>query len=207
MKKFSILFVWGLLALSFTGFSQIKVNSTGKVGINNASPSYQLDVNGTFRLSESGYVLTFETGKFYPYSGNQSLGSSSKMWNSLYVRNAYLLNPPILLSDSDAKTDIRNIVETSKKLMLLRPVVYKMKEEFRSNEQTTKGNDELYDQFGFLAQEIREIFPELVKENDMGVLGVQYSGLIPILVKAFQDQQAEITVLKERIAKLEQETR
>ena len=82
-----------------------------------------------------------------------------------------------------------------------------MKEEFRSNEQTTKGNDELYDQFGFLAQEIREIFPELVKENDMGVLGVQYSGLIPILVKAFQDQQAEITVLKERIAKLEQETK
>ena len=84
------------------------------------------------------------------------------MWNSLYVRNAYLLNPPILLSDSDAKTDIRNIVETSNKLMLLRPVVYKMKEEFRGNEPITKGNDKHYDQFGFLAQEIREIFPELV---------------------------------------------
>jgi hypothetical protein len=181
------------------------VNSSGKVGINNASPSYQLDVSGTFRVSDSGYVLTFETGKFSPYSGNISLGSSSKMWHTLYVRDAFFLNAPTILSDLNAKTDIRNITSISDKLMLLRPVVYKLKEQSENSGQII--DKEQQDQFGFIAQELREIFPELVNENDMGVLGVQYSELIPLLVKAFQDQQAEIAVFKERIAKLEQGTR
>ena len=45
----------------------------------------------------------------------------------------------------------------------------------------------------FQAWEIQEVFPELVSENgDEKLLAVNYTSLIPVLVKAIQEQQKEI---------------
>lgn len=40
---------------------------------------------------------------------------------------------------------------------------------------------------GVIAQQLRQIIPELVSEDDNGLLGVNYIGLIPYLVKAVQE--------------------
>lgn len=40
---------------------------------------------------------------------------------------------------------------------------------------------------GIIAQQLRQIIPELVSEDDNGLLGVNYIGLIPYLVKAVQE--------------------
>ena len=55
---------------------------------------------------------------------------------------------------------------------------------------------------GVLAQEIQEVFPELVSEDDNEMLAVNYQGLVPVLINALKDQQSEIDELKEMVQKL-----
>nr|MBP6661273.1 hypothetical protein [Chitinophagales bacterium] len=47
---------------------------------------------------------------------------------------------------------------------------------------------------GFIAQEIRDILPDIVLESkdSMNTLLMNYSGVIPVLVKAIQEQQTQI---------------
>ena len=58
--------------------------------------------------------------------------------------------------------------------------------------------------FGFIAQEVREIFPELVYEDSEGMLSIDYNGFIPLLVDAYKEMKETATELKAKVA--EQET-
>lgn len=60
--------------------------------------------------------------------------------------------------------------------------------------------------YGFIAQEVREVMPDLVDEKD-GVLGLTMDGIIPVTIGAIQEQQrmleakdAEIAALKRELA-------
>lgn len=55
------------------------------------------------------------------------------------------------------------------------------------------------ERIGFSAQEIRQIFPEVVFEDDNGYLGIDYAGLVPILVTAIKEQELKIALLQEEI--------
>ena len=55
---------------------------------------------------------------------------------------------------------------------------------------------------GVLAQEIQEVFPELVTEDGNEMLAVNYQGLVPVLINALKDQQNEIDELKEMVQSL-----
>jgi hypothetical protein len=57
---------------------------------------------------------------------------------------------------------------------------------------------------GFVAQEIKEVLPELVEESENELLSVDYIGLIPVLVEGIKELQSKINVLEELLA--EQET-
>lgn len=56
---------------------------------------------------------------------------------------------------------------------------------------------------GFVAHELRKIFPELVSENKEGVLSVDYIGLIPVIVESIKEQQQIIDFQSEKIKELE----
>jgi hypothetical protein len=60
------------------------------------------------------------------------------------------------------------------------------------------------DQIGFIAQELRDVLPELVVELPGEMLGIQDS-ITPVLVKAIQEQQQTIHALEERLTALEKE--
>ena len=47
-----------------------------------------------------------------------------------------------------------------------------------------------------ISQELQRIYPELVVRQKSGMLGVNYIGLIPHLIKSIQEQQVEIEELK-----------
>ena len=55
---------------------------------------------------------------------------------------------------------------------------------------------------GVLAQEIKEVFPELVTEDSNEMLAVNYQGLVPVLINALKEQQSEIDELKEMVQEL-----
>ena len=53
---------------------------------------------------------------------------------------------------------------------------------------------------GVLAQEIQEVFPELVKTNKEGLLSVNYQGLIPVLINAVKEQQQNLEKVQQKEA-------
>jgi hypothetical protein len=47
-------------------------------------------------------------------------------------------------------------------------------------------------QLGFVAQEIKEVLPEVVSQDAQGYYSIAYSKVIPVLVEAINDQQKEM---------------
>ncbi len=54
--------------------------------------------------------------------------------------------------------------------------------------------------FGFIAQDMEKIYPELVKDSEFGYKTINYVELIPLLVSKIQSMQKEIDELKEKYA-------
>ena len=52
------------------------------------------------------------------------------------------------------------------------------------------------DHYGLIAQELKELYPELVVENGDGYLSVNYTELIPILIKSVQELKAKVDELE-----------
>ena len=52
------------------------------------------------------------------------------------------------------------------------------------------------ERYGFLAQNVKEVFPELVHTDKAGYMYVDYIGLIPILVQSINELRAELAEVK-----------
>ena len=65
-----------------------------------------------------------------------------------------------------------------------------------------KDSDSILDikeDIGFIAQDVQEVLPELVRENEKGNLSLRYQGITPILLEAIKELKAEIEELKKQI--------
>jgi hypothetical protein len=180
--------------------NSIKVSSTGKVGINLASPTYQLDVNGQMRMATGSYSILYSGASFYPNAGSIDCGASGYYWFRLYATTAFFTNQPVIMSDAKFKTNVTNLALMTDKLKLLRPVSYNLKTDAKEIK-TDQSVSNL--QYGFIAQELQQVFPEMVTAREDGVLGIRYADLIPVLVQAIKEQQEEINTLNNRISELE----
>lgn len=61
-------------------------------------------------------------------------------------------------------------------------------------------------QVGLLAQELEQVFPELVSTDKEGYQAVNYAQLAPVLREVIKEQQAQIEALKAATAKAELQT-
>jgi hypothetical protein len=108
-------------------------------------------------------------------------------------------------SDSRLKTSITNLdTGALSKIMQLRPVSFQYNQKYL---QLYAGSDLQKVHKGFIAQEIRQVFPEMVSEMKASADGVQYldlnvSHLQVYLVKAIQEQQVIIQAQKKEIENL-----
>jgi len=93
----------------------------------------------------------------------------------------------VISSDARLKSNIVSLGSTLPKLLQIDGKSYEM-----------KGKQKI----GVLAQEIKEVFPELVSEDDNEMLAVNYQGLVPVLINALKEQQSEIDRLKEQEKKI-----
>jgi len=152
--------------------------------------------NEKFRINSGGVVLnsamTFSSSgvssDILPSaSATYNLGSGSKRWNNIYSSN--LLN----VSDARLKKNIANTSYGLSAILKMHPVQYNWRE---GDDRDTK--------IGFLAQELRQVIPEVVVGDEKKeTLAVNYTELIPVLVRAIQQQQEQIEVLKKKIVALE----
>ncbi len=118
-------------------------------------------------------------------------GNSTKM--ELYPNgNGWLQGILVQLSDLRLKKDIQPLQNSLQKITQLNGYNYYWKNENADNTMQT----------GVLAQEVQKIFPQLVKEDKQGILAVNYTGLIPVLIESIKEQQKQIERLNKMMEKL-----
>ena len=76
------------------------------------------------------------------------------------------------------------------------PVTEKDRKDKEFFEQFYADQEKGSERFGFLAQNVKEVFPELVHTDKSGYMYVDYIGLIPILVQSINELRAELAAVK-----------
>lgn len=170
---------------------------------------------GSIEYLVDGEAIIASSFSFAPTASNTySLGTSASRWSNIYLQNA-----PTVTSDITLKNKIQDIGYGLKEIMQIKPISYQWKENYIGK---TRIPDNLKQtSLGFSAQELLTILPEVVKTHDWKIkseatpneyeyvqndkLGVMYSQIIPVTVKAIQEQQAQIEELKTAVAELKKQ--
>lgn len=206
----------GLASNGATGNTQVRLNigqgngiTVGQDGISvNAHTNITVDSNGVavsndifnaamqlgrasnqmhFDFSQSTYLSLFNdtTEEFrFTYEGD------------LHTDGGAFFFSTTINSDRKLKKNIRSLDQYGlNEVLKLKPVMYDWKNEERGG-----------DNIGFIAQDVQEIIPELVKESLLisgeegeTKLGVEYSKLVVVLTNAIKEQQKQIDELKQKI--------
>ena len=136
------------------------------------------------------------------------LGSSTKRWNWVYAFNGMINTSDIRLKDQ-----VKPLNYGLNEVMKLKPISYQWKKDVIGD---TKIPEDLKEtKIGFSAQDMLKVIPEVVKTHDWKVtdeknpnkyeyvknknLGIAYSDLIPVTIKAIQEQQEMIESQKKEI--------
>lgn len=209
MKNFSVFIVLGFLALSFTCFSQINVDSNGNTTIKHGTFSPGIDAvlylgdTNHFIKSVFGYGLKIETNgmsvNMPSYTG--SIGINREPSYALDVNGHIRANTTVYLSDERFKKDIRSLESSMERLKRLKSFSYLF---INSADSIINNYSEFNRSFGFLAQNFQDVYPELTYTDNEGYLSIDYVSLIPVLVEATKQQQDIIDGLIARIETLEE---
>ena len=151
----------------------------------------RIHTDGKFEMTGTSSFIHQLTGSSFSWLA----GTDNNRYN-FYTADGnlrgYLTASGVFTDTSDLayKKEIQDLSYGLAEVKQMQPRAYKM-----------KINDE--DQLGFIAQEMEQIIPEVVSGED-GSKGLAYGHLVPVLVKAIQEQQTLIESLTDRIAALEQ---
>ncbi len=171
----------------------------------NATPGYNYGVFGTLYGSNDGagvYGSSVSSDGGMPVSGRYAgffrgnVKSTAKMYADSFLQT----------SDYRYKENIRQIgTDISDNIMKLNVISYNLKQRILDTGDTTTVPVKYYTDdsdllkkthYGLIAQELQDIFPDLVYEDDEGYLSVNYVELIPLLIQSIQSLNAEINELK-----------
>jgi hypothetical protein len=102
-------------------------------------------------------------------------------------------------SPSDARLKIikRKIQDPLSKILSLNGYEFDWKE--------TDSILNIKEDIGVIAQEVQEVLPELVRENENGYLSVRHQGITPVLIEAVKELYSMVTDLKEELEKIKKE--
>lgn len=149
----------------------------------------------------------------------------TNLGNDFHFNCNVLASNIALASDSRFKTDIAPLESNLQTLTSLSPVSYKLLPRFGNDaddipmgelsekdlqdiEYFNKFHKDLENDgphFGFLAQEVKEIYPELVHTDKDGYMYIDYIGMIPLLVNAIGELNAQNEELMAQIDELKAE--
>ena len=223
MKKLILLALTMVLVFNVNVKSQLKVSSNGNVGIGVIpSSQYSLDFKANsgsglrFQFpDEEGYEVILEIQSeptFYPTGyATGYIGYYMHPWWESWIYRSYYYQHPSWVSDGRYKKDINSITDSDvDKLSKIKGVTFKFKEDIL-NDQVSKNNAKKkkinnLPQYGFIAQEIIDFYPEIATyDTAKDMYFVQYTEFIPILVEGHKKQQSTIETLQTLVYSQEQD--
>jgi hypothetical protein len=107
-------------------------------------------------------------------------------------------------SDARLKKDVSTLENMSDKVDALRGISYRWNNLGKQVVGPLLKNNSR-DRYGFVAQEVQKIFPDLVEEDEAGYLRVDYVGLIAPAITAIQEQKTIIDTQQSEIDELRAE--
>ena len=131
---------------------------------------------------------------------------------NVYITGTLTTGATTTMSDARYKSNIQPVNTAAlAKISALNPVQYTM----LSGEAIAMANSEISDttammtmtisveelekankiHYGLLAQEVKELYPELVHEDSAGVMSINYIEIIPLLIQAVQDLSEQVNAL------------
>lgn len=195
-------------------YTRITNTSSSPVGIElkRSGSDWQIRNEGgdlIFAMSNDNFatinsVVRIGGSTFTPVTDNLiQLGQNSRRWLSVHA-----VNGVIQTSDATDKKEMLPLSYGLEKIKSLRPISFQWKDTKIDNSST---------HLGFVAQEVQQVLPEVVVDHDWKEipesqektwgktekLGMKYAEIIPVLVKAVQEQQVIIEELKAKIEALE----
>jgi hypothetical protein len=183
------------IAFTEGGVESARIDSSGNFAIGTTTP-YTSIGGGTFNTT-SNKGFSINNGATYTglsgASGNEGLWFTSgafRVYSSLSV-GVFLNNGATswtATSDERAKDIIEPIENAATKVTSLRAVIGK----YKTDDATTRRPF-------LIAQDVQKVLPEAVNEGDgSGMLGLQYTDVIPLLVAAIQELTARLEALENK---------
>jgi len=162
------------------------VKANGKVGIFNSNPGVALEIGS------QGSVHQVKV------NGTIVHGSDARMKENIKD----------LSNSLDKLKQMRSVSYNFKEIEIEEPILEKYLQNGVTVEQikadrknAKKNNADLLSRtfYGFLAQDVEKLFPDLVFKDSAGMLSVDYIGMIPLLLDGLQDQQTQIEKQQQQI--------
>jgi hypothetical protein len=177
----------GIVNIGVLGETNVRVpanKAAGVAGFCGGSPNYALMPTGQDIGVYGNSLSNFGAWAGY-FDGNVNINGQAFCTASAWS------------SDKRFKNNIKGIDNVAEKLERISGYTYQYKSDEFKTKNFPKGN-----QIGFLAQELKEVFPELVIEDREGYLAVNYVGMIPVLLEAIKGQQKQLNEQKQLIDQL-----
>ena len=176
-------------------FTTASGNKTTAMGANTTASDYASLVIGQFNSSGSSVTnnaTSFSTSNtantaFVIGNGVDS-SNKSDAFKVMFNGDTTVGGDITISSDARLKSNIVSLGSTLSKLLLI---------DGKSYEKDGK------QRIGVLAQEIQEVFSELVREDGNEMLAVNYQGLVPVLINALKEQDKIIKSQEERLTNIE----
>lgn len=180
----------------FSAISSTVGSNRGVVGSATGSP--KTNIGGYF----SGNGGTTSIGVYGQASSNQP---GAVTWAG-YFAGPVLTSGTYITSDSQFKTNIQPLNPMTDLLNALNPVSY----DYLQTGNAAYLNFDSVPQFGFIAQEVQQLFPQLLRSSSHPTLvdsvgnilapafdyeSINYTAFIPMLIKGFQEQHERINQL------------
>lgn len=170
------------IEIATNSVTQMTVTSSGNIGMGTGTPSVRLQVmnNGgqsTAQIYASGNSITTD----WPSGWGGGLNTFDISCAGIYY------NTLSQRSDVRKKENINTYTRGLSEVLQLRPVSFNWKE-----------YNSLETQYGFIAQEVEAIVPEIVNEDTEGYKNIKHA-YIPMLVNAIKGLQEQIDQIKDRL--------
>ena len=173
---------------TFLGYQAGALNTNITTGNFNVMVGYQAVGSGTTASNQNSFGYSAAcTANNQITLGNTSIGAIRAQVTSITA-----------ISDERDKTSIETIPYGLEFVNSLQPKKFvwdhRAETDSEGNEffSSNKGKKDI----GFIAQDVQKVIPELVRENDNGMLSMRHQGIAPILLEAIKELKAEIEELK-----------
>jgi hypothetical protein len=179
-------------AYTWTGINYFETNNGGQAVNNSNSAKLQAYSSGN-----NSAFMSFHKGGYYAVNfgldddnvmriGGWSAGANR--WQLDMSGNMTVAGDVTAYSDARVKENVHTVENALDKTLRMRGVTYNRTD---SDDKKTK--------VGVIAQEMLEVLPEVVNQDNAGMYNVSYGNIVGVLVEAIKEQQGQIEGLKKQI--------